>query len=351
MEKYINNRFVKLLLISGAVYFFLKFICPILAPALIAILFLAMFGPFLKKLQQKIHINRQIGAVVLLVLGLAIFTIIIWIISSWLIGSLPNFWGTVENYINQAEGVIHSLCKSIARITGAESGYLEDWIMDQITGVTNNLQNKLLPGMFDQTLIYIKIILSCGGFLIVFIVVSVLLAKDYDELMTKMIENEDFHIILEVLCGIVRYLATYLKAQLLIMTMIGVVSALFLSIFGVEYGILWGILAGVLDALPFIGTGIVFVPLAIVQIINGAYYRAAVCAVLYVVCIIIREFAEPKLIGGNVGISPAAILASMYAGIKLFGIAGIVEGPLGLIIIIEAYKSMNRNSHNLVSNS
>ena len=94
-------------------------------------------------------------------------------------------------------------------------------------------------------------------------------------------------------------------------------------------------MAGVLDALPFIGTGIVLMPLAIVALLGGRTMVAAVCVGLYVTCILLRESLEPKLIGKRIGVRPILILISLYVGIKLFGLAGIIKGPLGFIILWE----------------
>lgn len=73
------------------------------------------------------------------------------------------------------------------------------------------------------------------------------------------------------------------------MTTIAMTAAATLGIAGIKHGILWGILAGILDALPFIGTGVVLVPLGMFQILDGNWGRALVCGVLYVVCIFLRE--------------------------------------------------------------
>ena len=44
----------------------------------------------------------------------------------------------------------------------------------------------------------------------------------------------------------------------------------------------------------------------------------------------------------KIGVSPIAILLSIYAGIKLFGMWGIIGGPLGFIIIYQAFMSLER---------
>ena len=64
--------------------------------------------------------------------------------------------------------------------------------------------------------------------------------------------------------------------------------------------------------------------------------------IIYVVCIFLREILEPKLIGRKIGVTPIAVLVSLYAGIQLFGISGIIKGPLGFIIIYQTYLSLQR---------
>lgn len=100
-----------------------------------------------------------------------------------------------------------------------------------------------------------------------FLIATVLLAKDYDMFMNRMLDREDCHVFLEIICGIIRYLATFVKAQMVIIAVIGLAAATVLWAIGIKHGILWGVLAGILDALPFIGTGIVLVPLAISRIL------------------------------------------------------------------------------------
>ena len=165
------------------------------------------------------------------------------------------------------------------------------------------------------------------------------MAKDYDKVMTKLLEKEEFHLILEVLCGVVRYLAIFVRAQLLLILLISATCVLGLSLFQVEKGFFYGLLAGVLDALPFVGTGIVLVPLAIYQCIMHHYLKALGCLVLYAVCILIRELLEPRLIGKKMGLPTLFVLAALFVGVRLFGVMGIIKGPLGFLLVKLIYQS------------
>lgn len=99
--------------------------------------------------------------------------------------------------------------------------------------------------------------------------------------------------------------------------------------------------------LPFIGTGIVLVPLSVWQLLSGQYGRMAVCLALYGACILVRELLEPRLIGKKMGISPIYILFAVYAGVKLFGVGGIVKGPLALIVVCEILKKKEKSEQKI----
>jgi len=341
-EKIKKNRLAVLLLLTGAVYFFLKVIAPLTSPVLTAMLFVTIFGSLLQKMQGRLKIPRQAGALLLLLAALVFLAVLVWVLFSWIVGSMPDWMGMLDSLEEELAAVVHEICDVVGRALRIDGEYLEQTILARVQEGIDYFQLQLLPGMLSQSLEYVKIIASFGGFLVTFLIATVLLAKDYDDIMNRMLDREECHVYLEIICGIIRYIATYIKAQFVIMSIIGTLAAVVLGFAGIRNGVLWGIVAGILDALPFIGTGIVLVPLGIQQFFGADYGRAAACLLLYIACIFIRELLEPKLIGRRVGVSPIAILLSIYAGIKLFGIWGIIGGPLGFVIIYQSYLSLER---------
>lgn len=342
LENIKQRKMFILLLLTGAVYFFLKYITPLIAPVLTAMLFVTIFGPLLKKIQKKTHIHRQLGAVVLLLLATVAVVVLVWILFSWIVGSLPEWTKSMESFEKDITMVVHRGCHTVGQAIGVDEVYLEQTIMDYILGGMDYLQTEALSGMLSQSLVYVKLLAALGGFLITFVIASVLLAKDYDDIMNRMLDHEECHVLLEVICGVIRYIATFIKAQLIIMIIIAVVASAALAVLGISHGALWGILAGILDVLPFVGTGIVLIPIALSQFFYGQYGNAVMCVVLYVGCIFLRELLEPRLIGKKIGVSPIAVLLSLYAGIQLFGVWGIIKGPLGFVTIYQTYTSLNK---------
>ncbi|MBE5861309.1 MAG: AI-2E family transporter [Lachnospiraceae bacterium] len=332
-QKIRHNSAVILLLLTGAVFLFLKFLAPLLSPIILAMLFLTIFGPLLQKLQKR-GIYRQVGAVLLLIFATSILAGVLVLLARWAWKGLPEL-------MTQAEGWKQKL-----------PGWAYGWVDQSLSELQKNalgIEREVLSGAVK----YAGRFAALGGYLITFLITVTLLAKDYDELMNRLLEREDCHLLLTVICGVIRYVATYIKAQGMIMTVIACLSAVVLTILGISQGIFLGVLAGVLDALPFVGTGVVLVPLALVQCLEGKLGVAAGCLILYVICIFLRELLEPRLIGKHIGVRPVLVLISLYVGIKLFGVTGIIKGPLGFMIMwvtwqnLEKYVEMTKNKQNI----
>ena len=207
-----------------------------------------------------------------------------------------------------------------------------------MTVIMENVQVQVIAEVLSSSYSCFKAIFEAVAFLFISFLAAILLEKDYALFLTWLKGSEDMTFIFKALEGILEYIITFLKAQGVILLIISVFSSAVLWATGIYGGVFWGILAGCLDVLPFIGTGVVLVPMAIWQFLTGKYIQMGVCIALYIACIFIREFLEPKLIGNKMGIAPVLMLLGIYAGIRLFGVIGIIEGPLALIVIHELMK-------------
>lgn len=344
MEIYLKNicknKFVILLLLTGAVYFFLKFITPLLGPFLFAMLFVTIFGPLLKKIQQIFMIHRQVGAGILLTLLMSLGLLVVGILFFWIMESLPTWFGEVGGVLERLSGQVEDICALIGNKMGLNDIHLEQTLLLSVRQWVDEFEVNFMPKVLARSLEYAKAFGKAGAFAAVFFIGTILLAKDYDAMMNWMLEREECFMILEVICGVIRYVASFVRAQVIILSVIALLCGTVLSLCGVTHGFLWGILAGVLDAFPFVGTGIVLVPLAVYYLLEKKVKITLMALILYGACILIRQFLEPKLIGTRMGIPPIMVLIAIYAGVALFGLSGIVKGPLGYVLISQTYKSI-----------
>ena len=83
-----------------------------------------------------------------------------------------------------------------------------------------------------------------------------------------------------------------------------------------------------MDFLPLLGTGVVLVPWGIVSLLLGETRVGVGLLILFGVCTLLRQLAEPRLFGQGLGVHPLLALLSTYAGLRLFGVAGMLLAPL-----------------------
>lgn len=336
-EKILKNKFTILLLITGAVYFFLEFISPLVTPLLVAILLVAVSVPFFDRIRKKIKFPRTFLMGIFMVFVVSLLGVLIWLFVTKIAACIPDVLDNLQGVESGVTVFIRNCCDGIERRFGINADEMETIIIERINVFIEHFQTNVMPGMVGESLSYAKYVISIGAFLAVTAIAVILLVKDYDKIMAGLRHNEESRWFLEIVWQVIYYIGTFLKAQLIIMFVLCVLCTVVLSIAGVDNSVFFGILAGVLDLLPFIGTGIVLIPLAIWHLLNGWYVQAVVCLLLYAGCAILREMLEPKLIGEKVGIYPIAILLAVYAGLKLFGGWGIIKGPLGLVVIWQIY--------------
>lgn len=88
-----------------------------------------------------------------------------------------------------------------------------------------------------------------------------------------------------------------------------------------------------IDIIPVLGTGTVMIPWSVYSFVTGNIGMGIGLLVIYATITVIRQFIEPKLVAGQVGISPVVTIISMFIGIKIFGAIGIFILPFIVIII------------------
>ena len=102
----------------------------------------------------------------------------------------------------------------------------------------------------------------------------------------------------------------------------------------VNYAFILATIISFVDLLPILGTGTVLFPWSAICFLTGDYKTAIGLLVLYAVISIFRQIAEPKIVGANIGLSPLLSLISIFVGLKLMGLRGLIVFPIILITVI-----------------
>ncbi len=130
--------------------------------------------------------------------------------------------------------------------------------------------------------------------------------------------------------------------SLLIALVQGIVGAIGFALFGISSPITWGIAMFFLALIPYIGTGLIWGPAALLLIIEGATKAQnsmiwkGIGLALYGLLVIasIDNILKPKIIGHHSRVHPVLVLVGIFGGLALMGVPGIIVGPVVLAMTL-----------------
>lgn len=340
-----------LILIITLVAIFLAFkLALFYVPFLIGFIISLLIEPLIKLVNKKTKFSRKTSAILVM---LCIFSILITLIAfgimslvteaSNLLQSLnvyiEKIYNQMQKYINAIElDKIEIPSQVITIIQSSANNFLDfisKWISNFLTSILQGITSLPIVG------IYIAItILSTY-----FICADRLYILDQLEHHFPEIWVKKFGVHFKKL---IATLGGYLKAEgtLILITFVEVLIGLYIFKWmglNVGYPLLVALGIGFVDALPIFGAGTVIAPWAIISAINGDIKLAVSLFVLLAIVMIVRQFLEPKIVSGHIGIHPIFTLIAMYTGFRLSGISGLFIGPIVLIILQNVFENMIDN--------
>jgi len=130
----------------------------------------------------------------------------------------------------------------------------------------------------------------------------------------------------------------------------GLLGGLAFWLLGVPSPVLWAVLMGFVCMIPIAGSFLVWLPLAIYLMVNGHWTKAVILIVWGAAVVsTIDNFLRPRLIRNQTRLHELFVFFSVLGGISVFGVLGIVLGPvvlaitLGLLQTFESQPAPARN--------
>jgi len=109
----------------------------------------------------------------------------------------------------------------------------------------------------------------------------------------------------------------------------GILGGLAFTLTSVKEPVFWGVMMAFSSFVPVVGSALVWVPIAISLMLGGHVGRGALLVVFCVVTLgMVENFLRPWLISGRAKMSGLVIFIGVLGGISVFGLLGIVLGPI-----------------------
>jgi sporulation integral membrane protein YtvI len=329
-------------LLIGAYY-----LLPLVYPFIIGVIFSLIFNPLVDYLGKKAKFPRWLSVTLAIVLLLTIIVTIVVLVAIEIVSEinylqkvLPEY---LEDYITQIQ---HFILYDLVTFYDQFSAFYSTLDLD----VRKNIQTQVesfsdqlvelgqatITGILNGALAFIGAIPSMATAFIISLLASFFISKDWPKLESKLKEfaPDRFHTSGgAVLKDLKKALFGFVKAQLTLISITFVIMLIGLMILGVEYALTIALVTATLDLLPYLGTGLVFIPWIVYLFINGDYSLVIGLSILYGIIVVQRQMMEPKILGTNVGLDPLLTLIALFVGFQLFGMIGLIIGPVIMVII------------------
>jgi predicted PurR-regulated permease PerM len=126
----------------------------------------------------------------------------------------------------------------------------------------------------------------------------------------------------------------------------GLIGGIVFWAVGIPSAIFWGSIMAFLSIIPIVGAFIVYIPAGIILIIMGHWVKGLIVILLGTLVLSqVDNVLRPLLISGKAAIHPLLLFFSIMGGIALFGLLGIIIGPIIAAVFVTLLRVFETRLH------
>lgn len=312
----------------------------LLMPFVAALVLAWLLNPVIRFLQKKLGWKRNVLSLILVLVCIFVVGVLaaglVYSLVSQVASFLQNWqplWSDTMYALSSITETLEEFLKPLPAETYAQlSGLLERGV-EWLGSVVPQLLTRAAGSAGNVAL---SLPSWAIGF-VIFLMASYFISSDYPHLRYKAAQGvpEEFRGFLRDVKGVaVDAFGGYVKAELILSSVIFLILLVGFFIMGEPYALLLAFILGVMDFIPIIGSGTAMVPWAVIDVVLGSYRHAIGLMVVWGIIAVFRRVAEPKVVGDQTGLSPIASLVSIYVGMRLAGVAGMILGPVVCLVAL-----------------
>lgn len=312
----------------------------LLMPFVAALVLAWLLNPVIRFLQKKLGWKRN-------VLSLVLVLVCIFVVGALAAGLVYSLVSQVASFLQNWQPLWSDTMYALSSITETLEEFLKPLPAETYAQLSSLLERGVewLGSVVPQLLTRAagsagNVALSLPSWAIgfvIFLMASYFISSDYPHLRYKAAQGvpEEFRGFLRDVKGVaVDAFGGYVKAELILSSVIFLILLVGFFIMGEPYALLLAFILGVMDFIPIIGSGTAMVPWAVIDVVLGNYRHAIGLMVVWGIIAVFRRVAEPKVVGDQTGLSPIASLVSIYVGMRLAGVAGMILGPVVCLVAL-----------------
>ncbi len=304
---------------------------PLLLSIIIGIILAFIFLPLYHNL-NKVFKAKNLSALLMCALLLIVIILPIWYLAPVAIDQSIRFYLSSQqmDLITPFKTVFPSLFQ-----TETFSAEIGSAIQSFVTKSTNSLMNSFSNFILNFPRIFLQLLVVFFTFFFVLkdndkMILYIKSLLPFPKEVTKKLFHSSKNITMSILYG-----------QVVVGVIQGLITGTGFFLFKVPNALLLTVLAAVAGIFPIIGTAIIWIPVAIYFFLAGNTFSAFGIIIFGLISTVLENFIKPAFVSKRTKVNTSIILIGMIGGLFMFGILGIILGPLilaYLLIILEIFR-------------
>ena len=339
----ISLRFLLILSVILFLVLLLPTLLNLFLPFVLAYFMAAVLTPLvgrLTKTSERVWHFWSMFFVLLIIISIAAILIYAGYYLFTQVTDLVASWGSIRDHLIEVLRALSGYLQGHMDMTSTE---LDAYAQEALQKVTDYITDKLSSWAPSVMVSVGNVASSVAGFIVsalFFIIGSYFMTSDYHQIHETIVRHIPDSIqphMRHIKAAMDSAMFGYLKAQLILSAMVTGILFVALLIWGQDYALIIALIVGIVDFLPFFGSGIILAPWAVVALFLGEYAKALFLIVMCVALFLFRKLAEPKVVGNHTGLNPLISLISIYVGMKLGGVLGMILAPIVCMIFVSLH--------------
>ena len=333
-------RLVLAALAVGLVCSMGRFLFALTAPFVFALLFAAALNPAIRWLQRRLGWSRPLLTLLVLLLLLGSVGGALWLVGYAAAGELISLSQNWDQILQRMTELAEELKLFAARLWDMLPGFPEATGEDLVGELVVWLQSTIGPLLQGFAQMITNKAVALPSFLlalVIFLMALYFLTADYPYLRTWAVQHTSASVtrfFSQVKQTALAAFGGYLKAELMLSVGVFFILLVGFILTRQSYGLLLALGLAVLDFIPIVGAGTVMVPWAVIALFTRDYVTAVNLMLIWGVIALFRRVMEPKFVGNQTGLSPILSLFSIYVGMKIAGVLGMILGPICTLVLL-----------------
>jgi len=309
----------------------------IILTAIVIASFVESATPYFK----KIKINRVFGVVLLYIITIFSLAFLFYLFAPMLITEIYNFSVFLSSYIPNSSFINYFRNDAFSGAKDIIGNLSHSLSLTTLISASNAFITNLSGGFFQILSVAFGSIFN----VILIILISFYLSieengiEDFLRIILP-IEQEDYAVDLWKRSR--RKIALWMKGQMLLGLLIGILTYLILSLLGIKYALLLAIIAGAMELIPY-GILIALIPAIAFSYLSGGLSSALMVGGAYIILHQFEAFLfAPLIIKGVVGLSPLVVILAVLIGFELAGFWGLVLAIPVAVFVMELMSDLEK---------